>query len=81
MEKVSIPANIRTRLVRASELSPLEAPEARCLCNNCASVLYPEREFKWATVGAVLERCEICKQPTFPKEFQKRRFPLKYLGE
>ena len=74
---------LREKLIRASELTPLEPAEVRCLCNECAAELFPEREYKWDTSvsGGVKEPCEICTQRTFTKKFTKRRSPIRYLGE
>lgn len=79
--KRKIPPELRDKLIKASDLPPLEPAEERCLCNDCAETLYPQREFKWISAGEVLEPCEVCQHRTFPKQFQKRTSPLKYIGE
>lgn len=68
-------------LIKASELSPLETGEVRCLCKNCAETLFPERNYKRSVKSDIAERCEVCGTRCFEMEFIKRRSPLVYLGE
>lgn len=68
-------------LIKASELSPLETGEVRCLCSNCGETLFPERKFKRRVKSNIAERCEICGTRCFEIGFIKRRSPLVYLGE
>lgn len=68
-------------LIKASELSPLDTGEVRCLCKNCAETIFPERKFKRRVKSDIAERCEVCGTRCFETEFIKRRSPLVYLGE
>lgn len=81
--KKNLPKELDGKLVRASELAPLKAPESRCLCSSCAEELFPHREYKSSPdrENPYAEDCEICHRRAYYRLYQKRRTPIVYLGE
>lgn len=76
---MKLPKKVRSKLVRACDLTPLEPATIHCYCYKCASVFYDSKEHKiWRTdlEQEIKEPCEICKKPGFDYTVQRRRKPL-----